>query len=85
MGLAATGQSTNDYWNPYLAPYSYLSGVPALKYADGTVSGAGLTVANGPGHWGNGAADPMYRVSRSAGTSSICSKPFQTKSETEGQ
>ncbi|MDB6108404.1 MAG: Immunoglobulin I-set domain protein, partial [Pedosphaera sp.] len=60
VGAAATGQSASDYWNPYLAPFSNLAAVPNLKYADGSVSGAGLTVANGPGHWGNGTSNAMY-------------------------
>src|SRR5438128_1189132 len=66
-GLAATGQRTNDYWNLYSRDdgnggYRTFGAVSNLKWADGTASAAGLTVANAPGAWHNGAADPMYDV-----------------------
>jgi hypothetical protein len=59
-GFAATGQTTNDYWNPYLAPFSNAAAVPNLKYANNVTSGAGLTVLNGPGHYNNSLFDIMY-------------------------
>lgn len=61
VGLAATGVATNDFWNDYYMVSVNAGALPNLKYADGTVSGAGLTVLNGPGFWFNGAADPMFR------------------------
>src|SRR6266511_246980 len=65
VGLAATGQSTNDYWNLYsrddgVGGYRIFGAVSNLKWADGTVSAVGLTVTNAPGAWQNGTADPMY-------------------------
>src|SRR5262245_41417369 len=67
VGFAATGQSTNDYWNLYSRDdgnggYRIVGAVSNLKWADGTVSAIGLTVTNAPGAWQNGSADPMYDV-----------------------
>src|SRR6266404_83370 len=64
-GFAAVGQNTNDFWNFYTRDDGHggwlsFGTLASLKFADGTVSGAGLTVANAPGAWGNGSADPMY-------------------------
>ena len=68
-GFAATGLHTNDYWNSYghyepkfvpgmaLVPNGKLD---KLKFADGTASGASVSVANAPGVWGNSSGDPMY-------------------------
>ncbi|EEF60300.1 beta strand repeat-containing protein [Pedosphaera parvula] len=66
VGFAAIGQTTNDYWNLYSRDdghggYLAFGGVGNLKFADGSLSGAGLTVANAPGAWGNGASDAMYQ------------------------
>jgi Bacterial Ig domain/Immunoglobulin domain/Immunoglobulin I-set domain len=66
VGLAATGQTANDFWNLYSRDdgnggYRSFGGVGNLKFADGTVSTAGLTVANAPGAWGNGVSDVMYQ------------------------
>ncbi len=65
VGFAATGQSTNDFWNFYTRDdgnggYLTFGSLSGMKYADGSASGAGLTIANAPGSWGNGAADYMY-------------------------
>src|SRR5258708_24841975 len=60
VGFAATGVTTNDYWNDYYVVSANAGALTPLKYADGTVSGAGLTVLNGPGFWFNGASDPMF-------------------------
>src|SRR6266540_6247141 len=67
VGFAATGQSTNDYWNLYSRDdgsggYRTVGAVSNLKWADGTGSAVGLTVTNAPGAWQNGTADPMYNV-----------------------
>src|SRR5438445_9669336 len=67
VGVAATGQSTNDYWNLYSRDdasggYRTFGAVSNLKWADGTVSAVGLTVTNAPGAWQKGTADPMYNV-----------------------
>jgi hypothetical protein len=65
-GFAAIGQTTNDYWNACsrdgATPFDFLSfvAVPNLTNADGTPSGAGLTLANAPGSWGNDVNDAMY-------------------------
>jgi hypothetical protein len=65
-GLAATGQATNDYWNFYTRDdgagnWRTFGAITELKQANGVVTGIGMTVANAPGAWGNGASDPMYR------------------------
>ena len=67
VGFAATGQSTNDFWNFYTRDdghggYRAVGAVNNLKWADGTVSAVGLTVTNAAGAWQNGAADPMYNA-----------------------
>jgi hypothetical protein len=54
MGFAATGVSTNDFWNTI-----YSSSIPDLKYVNGSNSGANLTLVWG-GTGANGASDPMY-------------------------
>ncbi len=65
-GSAAIGQTTNDYWNPCsrdgATQFDFQSfvAVPNLTNADGTLSGAGLTLANAPGSWGNDVNDAMY-------------------------
>ncbi|MDB6123148.1 MAG: Immunoglobulin I-set domain protein [Pedosphaera sp.] len=66
VGPAATGQTGSDYWNLYSRDdghggYLNLGSVSHLKFANGTVSQAGVTVANAPGSWGNGVADGMYQ------------------------
>ncbi len=60
VGYAATGQSANDLWNNYTAPYATLAGVTNLQTADGTTTSVGLTVQNGPGHWNFAHPDLMY-------------------------
>jgi hypothetical protein len=58
-GFAATGVATHDFWNTYDINSGPLSN---LEFVDGTISGAGMTVANVDGAYGNGASDPMYSV-----------------------
>src|SRR5437879_2548021 len=67
VGFAATGQTSNDYWNLYSRDdgsggYRTFGQVSNLKWADGAASAAGLTVANAPGAWNNGTEDPMFTV-----------------------
>jgi hypothetical protein len=67
VGMAATGRTGNDFWNFYTRDdgnggYRIFGGVSNLKWSDGTASAVGLTVANAPGAWHNGAADPMYDI-----------------------
>ena len=50
-----TGQTSSDYWN-----FSSGGNLPNLEFANGTSSGASLTIANANGSWSDGAADPMY-------------------------
>ena len=64
-GFAASGLTTTDFWNTCAAATINAGGqgsggVSNLKFVDGTASGAGLTVANAHGAYGNGASDPMY-------------------------
>src|SRR4030095_9560421 len=68
-GFAATGQSTNDFWNLYrhYEP-KFLPGTPLvangilsdLKLADGSDTKVAVAVTNAPGVWGNATGDPMY-------------------------
>ncbi len=66
VGLAATGSTTNDFWNFYsrdgLNANDWLinSALPNLKLADGTTTTAGLVVNNAPGCWSDGSTDAMY-------------------------
>jgi hypothetical protein len=41
-GFAATGLTTNDFWNTYTL---FSEALPNLKFVDGTSSDAGLTVS----------------------------------------
>jgi competence protein ComGC len=68
-GFAATGQTTNDFWNlfrlydPKYTPgmaMLYNGRLPALKLADGTATDVSIDVTNAPGVWGNSTGDPMY-------------------------
>ncbi len=68
-GFAATGQSTNDFWNlyrhydPKFAPGMALVAdgkLDNLKLADGGDTKISLTVSNAPGVWGNASGDAMY-------------------------
>jgi choice-of-anchor C domain-containing protein len=66
VGPAAVGQGPNDFWNLYSrddGAGGFLSSgsVIDLKWADGTTSPADLTVANAPGMWPSGSADPMMQ------------------------
>jgi len=65
VGFAATGQTTNDFWNFYSRDdgsggWRSFGMLTNLEYVDGTSSGAAMTIANAPGAWGNGSSDPMY-------------------------
>src|SRR6185503_3405089 len=69
IGFAATGQSTNDYWNlyrhydPKFSPGTPLvanGALANLKLSDSTDTKVSITVTNAPGVWGNASGDPMY-------------------------
>ncbi len=57
-GFAATGVSAKDYWNTYVVNSAVL---PDLTFVDGTISPAGLTVANDFDAYSDSVADLMYR------------------------
>jgi hypothetical protein len=66
-GYAALGVTTNDLWNFYTRDdgqggWRYSGALTNLFYVDGTPSGAGLSVNDAPGAWGDGSTDPMYDV-----------------------
>ncbi len=61
-GPAAAGQSGGDSWNAYYYPYQTSVTVNNLLWANGTGSGASVTVQNAPGDWANGAPDPMLNT-----------------------
>ena len=68
IGVAATGQGTNDFWNSYShylpryrpgmdpVPDGSLEG---LRLADGSPSTIAVAVTNAPGVWGNNTGDRM--------------------------
>lgn len=67
VGPAALGQATNDFWNLYSRDlpgggYKVLGGLENLLWTDKTYSGAGLTLQNAPGAWGNGFPDAMFGI-----------------------
>lgn len=68
-GFAATGQSTNDYWNlyrhydPKFVPGTALVSdglLQNLKLSDGAETKVSVAVTNAPGVWGNASSDAMY-------------------------
>src|SRR5438046_836618 len=68
-GFAATGQSTNDFWNlyrhyePKFLPGADLVSegrLKELKLADGMETKVSVAVNNAPGVWGNSSGDAMY-------------------------
>jgi len=68
-GFAATGQTTNDFWNLYRHyDPKFVPGAPLvsdgllrdLKLADGAPTSVSVAVSNAPGAWGNSTGDPMY-------------------------
>jgi hypothetical protein len=54
-GFAATGVSSNDFWNTCTT-----NGVADLEFADGTASGAGMNISGVETSYENGALDPMF-------------------------
>src|SRR5689334_16984879 len=60
LGFAATGKTTNDYWNVVSFPWQNLGTVGNLKSADGTDTTISATLANGGGYWFNSTGDPMF-------------------------
>ncbi|MFM2083178.1 MAG: hypothetical protein RL380_1869, partial [Verrucomicrobiota bacterium] len=67
VGLAAVGQTTNDFWNFYTRDngtggYRIYGTVTNLRAADATVTMAGLIVSNAPGATTGASTDPMYSV-----------------------
>jgi len=62
LGIAATGDTPSDYWNPYWAPYQLLGHLPDLLWSDGQLSGVSATVENAPGAWTNDHPDGMMNT-----------------------
>jgi len=65
VGVAASGQTTNDLWNFYSrdtasGQWKQDGALSSLQRADGAVTAAGIEVHNLPGAWFNGAIDTMY-------------------------
>lgn len=60
-GFAATGLTGSDFWNGLWFPFQPSAGLGGLQRADGTATGAGLTVQNGAGHTGFSHPDLMYQ------------------------
>ena len=64
-GPAAIGHANDDFWNFYTRDDGHggwlsFGGLSNLKTVEGGATGAGLTVQNAPGAWGNGSSDVMY-------------------------
>jgi hypothetical protein len=64
VGLAAIGQTENDYWNGCYFAYAEPTNttLPDLLWSDGSESGIDLTILNAPGDWANGSYDTMFRT-----------------------
>ncbi|HTI72234.1 MAG TPA: chitobiase/beta-hexosaminidase C-terminal domain-containing protein [Candidatus Limnocylindria bacterium] len=64
VGAAAVGFATNDVWNFYsrdgASGYKSEGSLTNLQSADGTPTGASMTILNAPGSWANGNPDAMY-------------------------
>ncbi|MCL4788646.1 MAG: hypothetical protein KJ070_17940, partial [Verrucomicrobia bacterium] len=61
-GLAAVGLTTSDFWNACYHPYNRAASIPNLKWSNQANSGAGMTVLNASGSWGNSLPDPMFHT-----------------------
>ena len=61
-GLAAVGQTTNDYWNVYYYPSSTHQSVTNLLWSDTNGPSVGIVVSNAPNVGTNGSADKMYNT-----------------------
>ncbi len=62
VGFAATGISTQDFWNGHAGvANSRFSSQSNLQWSDQTGSGAGLVLRNAPGGWTSSISDPMMR------------------------
>jgi hypothetical protein len=64
-GFAATGKTTNDYWNFYNTrnpdgSFKPDGSLENLTNSVGVPSSVGLTVSNGAGGWNTDTSDPMY-------------------------
>src|SRR6266516_1948331 len=57
VGVAAVGQTTNDYWNNYNFPGSSASALSNLKWSDTNTASIGIIVSNAPGAWGGFSTD----------------------------
>ena len=60
VGFAATGLTTNDYWNVCISYEQTYVTLANLHWADTSSSGVNLTVLNAPGAWYNTTGDGMY-------------------------
>src|SRR5579859_7958805 len=60
IGFAEVGQTANDYWNGYHLPSQSVGAITNLFWSNTNASGAGITVTNATGEWGNGVGDGMY-------------------------
>lgn len=66
-GFAATGLTTNDYWNEFASPGGNAGAMTMtnLAWSDGItppLSSISVTVSNAPGIWSNSTGDFMYDV-----------------------
>jgi RHS repeat-associated protein len=60
IGFAATGHTTNDYWNGFAFPGSTSSTIYSILDSGQNGTSINVTVSNAPGLWGNSTGDPMY-------------------------
>jgi hypothetical protein len=65
IGPAAIGHGPADYWNYYTrndanGSWRSFGALTNLSSVEQVPTGAGLTITNAPGAWGNGSADEMY-------------------------
>jgi hypothetical protein len=59
VGLAAIGETTNDYWTLYNFPNATNVTLTNLYWSDGSTNGVNLTVTNAPGQGTNPVSDNM--------------------------
>ena len=59
IGVAATGNSAGDFWNPSPVVNQYFTELFDLKWSNGELSPVSATIENAPGVYGNGHPNPM--------------------------
>lgn len=61
-GFAATGLTTNDFWNGVSSKYLSVAVFSGLLDCNGNPTPVTFSVTNAPGEWPNGSSDAMYNL-----------------------